>query len=609
MTNHEGHTSNLPGAEAFNLAITERMTTPGEDAIAALQVKLKDEIRRQVEYYFSDENLQRDNCLLAQISGSKNMPVPVQTIRDFPSMKKYHSLQILLDALKESDTVNAIELNGVWYLHRHSPFPMELHEVLEHQKTLKKAQKQARKPRTAKVRLASPLSSPCLANTISPQAKPTGFEDFYADAPLTPAAHAAERALYDSDAASLPMRLETAIQQFARRRTFTPAHRRVWLRWMAFGGVDSGPRQFTGVDNATLRDMTRREAAEVLATDFLTADARDPGKMELDFAGVARAFLSCVVPGVWDVARPVELKRCVGVLRNFYNYLLHHDCVPECRERVLAAREACDAAEKEFPIVEAAMRVLPGGFNVACSMLFGGLHSVPVPDMSWMTGPEDGAGSETDKKHMTIAEARGIYSVAQATFGLEHPPVADFTQEPEFQRKAMSLEIVDFEPSILELPTLGNQCRYNLDIEHHAWIGKPLGKLICRPWAPPDFVTWDLPPHIRGTVKDPSVMAKTEAEHMQLCFLLEVDVYQQCCFRGMKLEIDVYQFSDKWHFFDNMRLARPSFYTVMLNELQEKWRVPRVITREEHEKRDTWVANRATADEATEGDGVDADLE
>jgi hypothetical protein len=71
-------------------------------------------------------------------------------------------------------------------------------------------------------------------------------------------------------------------------------------------------------------------------------------------------------------------------VRNFLNYVLHHNVCPEYTDQVYAARAVCDLAEKELVAAKDASAALPGDFNVACSTLSGGhYHGLYCADEDW----------------------------------------------------------------------------------------------------------------------------------------------------------------------------------------------------------------------------------
>ncbi len=64
---------------------------------------------------------------------------------------------------------------------------------------------------------------------------------------------------------------------------------------MSFGGVDTGPKQFSGgLDQNSIGDMNAGEIAAQTATNFVSDDKLIEGaeaKWAVDFEGVAKGFL------------------------------------------------------------------------------------------------------------------------------------------------------------------------------------------------------------------------------------------------------------------------------------------------------------------------------
>ncbi|KAL4816294.1 hypothetical protein BDW67DRAFT_184791 [Aspergillus spinulosporus] len=63
------------------------------------------EIRKQVEFYFSDSNLPMDKFLLSKVGGSKNNPVPLELLHSFKRMRRFQPFSAIVEALKNSETL------------------------------------------------------------------------------------------------------------------------------------------------------------------------------------------------------------------------------------------------------------------------------------------------------------------------------------------------------------------------------------------------------------------------------------------------------------------------------------------------------------------------
>ncbi|KAI4723125.1 hypothetical protein E4T48_00675 [Aureobasidium sp. EXF-10727] len=68
-----------------------------------------DEIRRQVEFYFSDSNLPTDNYLLKQTGGHKNLPVDLKVIHNFKRMRHFQPYSAVLEACKASTVIDVTD--------------------------------------------------------------------------------------------------------------------------------------------------------------------------------------------------------------------------------------------------------------------------------------------------------------------------------------------------------------------------------------------------------------------------------------------------------------------------------------------------------------------
>jgi lupus La protein len=67
------------------------------------------EIRKQVEFYFSDSNLPMDKFLVTKVGGSKNNPVDISIIHGFGRMKRFTPFSAVVSALKDSQVLDVID--------------------------------------------------------------------------------------------------------------------------------------------------------------------------------------------------------------------------------------------------------------------------------------------------------------------------------------------------------------------------------------------------------------------------------------------------------------------------------------------------------------------
>ena len=65
-------------------------------------------------------------------------------------------------------------------------------------------------------------------------------------------------------------------------------------KYMAYGGVDSGAKMFTGgIDKATQEDLSAAEIRDMTATHFVSPGQGEDGdpRFVVDFEGCAKGFL------------------------------------------------------------------------------------------------------------------------------------------------------------------------------------------------------------------------------------------------------------------------------------------------------------------------------
>jgi lupus La protein len=72
-----------------------------------------DEIRRQVDFYFSDSNLPTDAYLLKLTGGHENNPVPLKEIHKFKRMQHFQPFSAVVEAVKGSESLNLSETNEI----------------------------------------------------------------------------------------------------------------------------------------------------------------------------------------------------------------------------------------------------------------------------------------------------------------------------------------------------------------------------------------------------------------------------------------------------------------------------------------------------------------
>ncbi|KAI1775083.1 Argonaute siRNA chaperone complex subunit Arb1-domain-containing protein [Hypoxylon cercidicola] len=205
----------------------------------------------------------------------------------------------------------------------------------------------------------------------------TGFEEFYADAPVTPAEAAQEKTEIYSASRPFAERIEECIQRYRASRRMDVERTNLFNKYMWLGGIDASQRQFTGFanDRDAMEEADADDIRKMTATDFVGGSGKrfyDPLEQEhwaVDFNGIAKGFLSRTIPGIYMYDEPV-IRKAAELVKNFLNYVFMHDVCPEYTSDITAARITCDIAPLELQSIHELYRDLPGDFNIAVNSLF-----------------------------------------------------------------------------------------------------------------------------------------------------------------------------------------------------------------------------------------------
>ncbi|KAF7590599.1 hypothetical protein BBP40_002636 [Aspergillus hancockii] len=84
------------------------------------------EIRKQVEFYFSDSNLPMDKFLLSKVGGSQNRPVPLELLHSFKRMRRFQPFSAIVEALKSSELLELTDNDSS--VRRKTPLPENVTE-------------------------------------------------------------------------------------------------------------------------------------------------------------------------------------------------------------------------------------------------------------------------------------------------------------------------------------------------------------------------------------------------------------------------------------------------------------------------------------------------
>lgn len=263
------------------------------------------------------------------------------------------------------------------------------------------------------------------------------------------------------------------------------------------------------------------------------------------------------LPSVFDLMDQPRIKSFTAIIRNFLNYILHHDVCPEYNDQVQAARRVCDQAEQELWKIAQANKLLPGNFNRACSDIFGGIYQgLYIGDQEWAEGVEDIKG-------MSPETARKTFRVAMVAQGSEDMFKKYNRQGLDHSARATSVFDASMEVTELIPPSKEVRALYNSSAGQGL---QPVGLLRAKSWLNPCAYPEDL------TVEEEEAAGGTEPTE-QYEFWVEEELLRHC-FVGMKLETTVHRTSFGVDYFDSMAGVWCSFFRLLPNEMEIGWREP-----------------------------------
>lgn len=259
---------------------------------------------------------------------------------------------------------------------------------------------------------------------------------------------------------------------------------------------------------------------------------------------------------MFDVTTEKQIKSYTSIIRNFLNYLLHHDVCPEYKAQINAARSTCDLAEKELWACKQASLWLPGDFNTACSTIFGGYYA------NMYIGDQDWAKDLNIYKGMSTETATRIFKAGLAAQATEEVVNAFTTKMKENNLAVVSaintgLEVTDLikaDNDVLEMyaaqkPSL-----------------KPLGRMKAKTWYNPTLPEEDL-------TEEEVAAATTPLEIKEYELWVEDEILEKC-FVGMRVDATIRELNFGILYFDTVIGVHCSFYSLLPNEMIIGWREP-----------------------------------
>ncbi|RYP62942.1 hypothetical protein DL771_009506 [Monosporascus sp. 5C6A] len=174
-------------------------------------------------------------------------------------------------------------------------------------------------------------------------------------------------------------RMEECIQRYRARRRLDQEQTQMFNKYLFMGGIDSQPRQFTGMalDTEALAEADKDQVRTMTAVDFIGGagsrfyELGEDEHWEIDFESVVKGFLSRTILDIY-MYDEVAIEKASKLIKNFLNYVLQHDACPEYADNIMAARNVCDIAPLEMRATHELVHELPGIFNGAAASLFCG---------------------------------------------------------------------------------------------------------------------------------------------------------------------------------------------------------------------------------------------
>ncbi|KAJ5401982.1 uncharacterized protein N7487_007878 [Penicillium crustosum] len=383
----------------------------------------------------------------------------------------------------------------------------------------------------------------------APRNAPTGFEPFYADAPMTPQEFEENKTIYDP---ALPIldRIDEGIKRFLYKRRLDPYRRKVFLKYLQYGGVSVGPNHSQGVTPSELKEMTKEEAMQARCTTAIFPKQGKP--YPISFNDVATGYLTGFYMGYYNPDTEEEIKICTDTMKNFFTYLLYHDVCPEQKEDLEEARKTCDRSAKELWMNQQLVHHQgPGDFNRGCSVLFGGYYFEDVDDPDAWTNVR-----YVDQVVFTNDMARKVVKYAIAIAGNNRTARKFKVLADMDMTEAKKVPDIDgFEIISVEQPTEETVAYYNELCPDLT----PVGKIRAKEFRDPARGPFDLAPWEKIDW-DAGFAPTYEFE-----FLVEAELFVHML-PGLKIITKVFETNFGQYYFDEILSVLPTFYKFLYND-------------------------------------------
>lgn len=284
--------------------------------------------------------------------------------------------------------------------------------------------------------------------------------------------------------------------------------------------------------------------------------------LEPTYTNLAANASSSRLPVLWQLTE-TRAEDATAIVRNFLNYILHHDVCPEYNDQIYAARSICDKAEIELSDLAIAQIILPGEFNRACSIIFGGsFHGTYIGDQEWAKDIEM-------SDQMSPETARKVFKIALAAYASD-----EIWEKYNAQSEERSIRVTEeFDASfeITQLVAPSNEV-LNMYKTPSATGTKPVGKIMAKTWVNPNDYEKDLTEEEEQAEMAARAIKESDPQN-EYEFWIDKDLLSYLHV-GTKMTTKVHRTSFGVEYFDLVQAIYCSFYTLLPNEEILGWRDP-----------------------------------
>ncbi|OQO00103.1 hypothetical protein B0A48_13888 [Cryoendolithus antarcticus] len=556
-----------------------------------------EEVIRQVEYYFSDENLVRDTHLLGKLQEAKYIKhgeglVSWKQISSWGRMRQFGGpTSQVRDAIKGSKVLEVVNNK---FIRRRIPFDMAKKTVdpaIREQELLYKKKKL--------VLVAYPHLTKGLL-------KKSGFEYYNEEPKLTPEELKIIEEDYSTDN-TFYYRMELAIVRYRKKRTIHQETAKLFDYYQAYCGFAKNPAQFRGgLKPQDMEGLTKDEKETITMEHFALEEAKisldeEDGEWVINFPGTLRGFFSTRYPHYFDVTHQAIVEASCNVLRNWFKWLLHHIVFAEYTDQLLQCLPILDAIEKELPLMAKASKCLPGAFNIAASIAMNGEAAASCVKQESYEDTDFKPDVPADAMVFTKQEARTIFLTGVVAYGTQAQIDSIEAHVDDLTKLRVIWEDNDVHLEVTKISFLSDADATTQELFHglgHT-IVPALGKMTCVRHEKPDFSDREpAPGHWDG--------------HETFKFIVDEKAFKNC-YVGLKFDAVVMELENGIAWIDHLHFCDGNFYKWCWNEVvddakKKAKKDPRGWGRWDNEgdKDGDGSADRAAAD--SDGDG-DSDFE